>query len=104
MGRESSLRWPPRSSTAGVWPTDPAGLQKINAPVLGSFGGQDRGIPPDAVREFEAAMKPLNKKVDLKIFAGYAFENPDNPDGWREADAADAWKRTTDFLAATLKK
>ena len=51
-------------------------------------------------------MKQLNKKVDLKIYpdAGHAFENPDNQDGYREADAADAWRRTTDFLAATLKK
>jgi len=86
--------------------TDPAALEKISAPILGSFGGQDRGIPPDAVHKFEAAMKQLNKKVDLKIYpdAGHAFENPDNQDGYREADAADAWRRTTDFLAATLKK
>jgi carboxymethylenebutenolidase len=86
--------------------TDPAALEKIHAPILGSFGGQDRGIPPDAVHQFEAAMKQLNKKVDLKIYAdaGHAFENPNNKDGYREADAADAWKRTLDFLAATLKK
>lgn len=86
--------------------TDPAALQKIDAPILGSFGGQDRGIPPDAVHKFEATMKQLNKKVDLKIYddAGHAFENPNNKEGYREADAADAWKRTVDFLAATLKK
>jgi carboxymethylenebutenolidase len=86
--------------------TDPAALQKINAPIFGSFGGQDRGIPPDAVHRFEATMKQLNKKVDLKIYddAGHAFENPNNKDGYREADARDAWKRTVDFLAATLKK
>lgn len=86
--------------------TDPVALQKIDAPILGSFGGQDRGIPPDAVHKFEATMKQLNKKVDLKIYedAGHAFENPNNKEGYREADAADAWKRTVDFLAATLKK
>lgn len=86
--------------------TDPAALEKINAPILGSFGGQDRGIPPDAVHKFEAALKQLNKKVDVKIYddAGHAFENPNNKDGYREADAADAWKRTVDFFAMTLKK
>jgi len=86
--------------------TDPAALQKINAPIFGSFGGQDRGIPPDAVHRFEATMKQLNKKVELKIYddAGHAFENPNNKYGYREADARDAWKRTADFLAATLKK
>ena len=86
--------------------TDPAALQKINAPILGSFGAQDHGIAPDDVHKFEAAMKQLNKKVDIKIYddAGHAFENPNNKDGYREADAADAWKRTLGFLAMTLKK
>jgi len=86
--------------------TDTEALAKIKAPILGSFGAQDQGIPPDAVHKFEAAMKELNKKVDIKIYddAGHAFENPNNKTGYREADAADAWKRTTDFFAATLKK
>jgi dienelactone hydrolase len=32
------------------------------------------------------------------------LENPNGRDGYRAADAADAWKRTIDFLAATHKK
>ena len=86
--------------------TDSDALKKINAPILGSFGGQDHGITPDDVRKFEAAMKQLNKQVDIKIYddAGHAFENPNNKTGYREADAADAWNRTVSFLAATLKK
>jgi carboxymethylenebutenolidase len=86
--------------------TDPDALKKINAPILGSFGGQDRGITPDDVHKFEAALKQLGKQVDIKIYdnAGHAFENPNNKDGYRAADAADAWKRTVDFLAMTLKK
>ncbi len=86
--------------------TDADALKKINAPILGSFGAQDRGITPDDVHKFEAALKQLGKKVDIKIYddAGHAFENPNNKDGYRAADAADAWKRTTEFFAATLKK
>jgi carboxymethylenebutenolidase len=86
--------------------TDPEALKKINAPILGSFGGQDRGITPDDVHKFEATLKQLGKQVDVKIYddAGHAFENPNNKDGYRAADAADAWKRTVDFLAMTLKK
>lgn len=68
--------------------------------------GQDRGITPDDVHKFEAAMKQLNKKVEIKIYddAGHAFENPNNKEGYRPADAADAWQRTVAFLADTLKK
>ncbi len=86
--------------------TDPAELKKINAPILGLFGGQDRGIPPEDVKKFQEAMEKLGKKIDVKIYsdAGHAFENPNNKQGYKPEDAADAWKRTTDFLAATLKK
>jgi carboxymethylenebutenolidase len=86
--------------------TDTAELEKINAPILGNFGGQDRGITPDDVKKFQQALEQLGKKADIKIYpdAGHAFENPNNKQGFRAGDAADAWKRTLDFLARTLKK
>lgn len=86
--------------------TDPETLKKINAPILGIFGAQDKGITPEDVHKFEETMDKLGKKIDVKIYddAGHAFENPNNKDGYRAADAADAWHRTVDFLAANLKK
>lgn len=86
--------------------TDPEALKRINAPILGLYGGQDQGIPPEAVHKFEAALKQLGKKVEVKIYgdAGHAFENQNNKGGYRADDAADAWKRTVSFLADTLKK
>ena len=86
--------------------TDPAALHKINAAILGNFGGQDKGIPPDDVKKFEQALKEDGKKADIKIYpdAGHAFENPNNKSGYRAADAADAWQRTVHFLNDTLKK
>jgi carboxymethylenebutenolidase len=85
---------------------DPADLKKIHAPILGLFGGQDRGITPTDVHKFEAQMKSLGKSVDVHIYpeAGHAFENPNNTVGYRKDDAADAWSRTVAFLAGTLKK
>jgi carboxymethylenebutenolidase len=81
-------------------------LKKINASVLGNFGGQDRGIPPESVNAFSDALKKLGKSVDVKIYpdAGHAFENPNNKTGYRAADAADAQQRMDHFFAATLKK
>lgn len=86
--------------------TDPEAIKKINAPILGLFGGQDHGITPDDVHKFEATMKQLGKKIDVKIYddAGHAFENPNNKGGYRADDAADAWRRTVLFLAENLKK
>jgi carboxymethylenebutenolidase len=48
----------------------------------------------------------MGKRVEIKIYsdAGHGFQNPNNKDGYRAEDAADAWKRITTFLADTLKK
>jgi len=86
--------------------TDREALSKINAPILGLFGAQDRGITPDDVHKFAEMLGQLGKKPEIKIYddAGHAFENPNNKNGYRAADAADAWHRTVAFLAANLKK
>ena len=88
----------------GSLATDKAALGLIHAAVLGNFGGQDRGIPPDAVHAFEAAMRSLGKPVDAKIYpqAGHAFENPNNAAGFRSDDSADALTRVDRFFAANL--
>ncbi len=85
--------------------SDDATLKKINAAILGIFGGQDKGIPPADVKKFESQLKALGKTADIHIFpdAGHAFENPNNKTGYRAEDAAEAWKLTTAFLAKYLK-
>ena len=89
----------------GSLPTDKDEIQKIQAPMLGNFGAEDRGIPPSAVAAFEDAMKAEHKSIEVKIYdgAGHAFENPNNKLGYRESAANDAWARTLAFLNRTLK-
>ena len=89
----------------GALPTDPNDIQQIFAPVLGSFGGQDRGITPADVQAFEKTMKTMNRRVDLKVYdgAGHGFENSTNADSYRADSAADAWARTIAFLNKTMK-
>jgi carboxymethylenebutenolidase len=88
----------------GALATDKSDLAKIHAAVLGNFGGQDRGISPDSVHAFEAAMRSLGKPVDDKIYpqAGHAFENPKNAAGYRPGDAADALARIDQFFSKEL--
>jgi carboxymethylenebutenolidase len=85
---------------------DQAAIKKINAPIMGFFGAQDRGIPTDDLRKFWEQLKNLGKKADFSIYpdAGHAFENPNNKEGYRPKDAQDAWKKTVAFFAGTLKK
>jgi len=85
--------------------TDEVALKKINASILGIFGGQDKGIPVADVTKFGTQLKALGKTVEIHIFddAGHAFENPNNKQGYRAEDAAQAWKLTVNFLAKYLK-
>ncbi len=89
----------------GALPTDKSSLEQIHAAILGNFGGLDRGITPDSVRAFQAAMQSLGKPVDAKIYAdaGHAFENPTNAGGYRPADAADALARVDRFFQQQLR-
>ena len=84
---------------------DDATLKKINAAILGIFGGQDKGITPVDVNQFESQMKALGKSVGIHSFpdAGHGFENPNNKPAYRADDTAQAWKLTTEFLARYLK-
>ncbi len=89
----------------GSVPSDEADARKIRAQVLGIFGGKDKGIPVDSVRKFEAQMKKLGRPVEVVIYpeAGHAFENPNNKQGYRADDAADAWRRIVAFFGRALK-
>lgn len=89
----------------GALPTDPNDIQQIAALVLGNFGAEDRGITPADVDAFKKALINANRVSDIKEYpgAGHAFENPNNKAGYRAEDAADAWKRTLQFLKETLK-
>jgi len=89
----------------GPLATDSESLKGIHASILGIFGGQDHGITVDDVKKFEAQLNQQAKKVEINIYpdAGHAFENPNNKDGYRAGDAADAWNRILKFLASTLK-
>lgn len=80
-------------------------LGSLSGPVLGLFGGDDRGIPVGDVRAFEAAARALGKKVETRLYmgAGHAFFNETRPSYNADA-AADAWKRTLAFLEKTLAK
>lgn len=89
----------------GALESDPAQLRKIRAAILGNFGALDRGITPQDVHDFAAAMKAIGHPVDVKEYpdAGHAFQNPNNKAGYRPADTADADHRMFTFFAKYLK-
>ncbi len=86
--------------------TDDATIKGLSVPLFGNFGGQDKGIPPDSVREFERKAKAAGKSVDFKIYpdAGHAFASSKDPAVFRAEDAKDADARTDAFFEKVLKK
>ncbi|MCB9359324.1 dienelactone hydrolase family protein [Candidatus Woesearchaeota archaeon] len=79
-------------------------LQKINWPVLGVFGSEDQGIPPESVMAFESALDDLSIKNDITIYEGanHAFANPSG-DRFNEEATKDAWNKTLEFFDDNLK-
>jgi carboxymethylenebutenolidase len=85
--------------------TDAKTIEKIHAPILGSFGALDQGITPESVRDFEQAARSLGKSVDIKIYegAGHGFASSKDPKVFRPDAARDADARTDSFLKRNLK-
>jgi carboxymethylenebutenolidase len=82
----------------GQLETDPAKLAAIKGPLLGVFGTQDKGIPPEAVAKFDAALKDAKVEHEIHSYdAPHAFANPSNPK-YDETSAADAWTHVLAFL------
>lgn len=87
----------------GQLETDPQKLAAIKARVLGIFGTQDKGIPPEKVNEFEAALKQAGVRHEiLRYDAPHAFANPSNAK-YDEQAAADAWTHVLAFLKSLEK-
>ena len=83
--------------------TDPETLSKIDWPVLGIFGDQDKSISVDSVKQFEDS---LNKNgIDNEIYiyegVGHAFANPSG-DNYASQETQDAWEKTVSFLKKYL--
>ena len=78
-------------------------LRVIEAPVLGLFAANDRGIPVESVSAFDEALKRLRMEHDIHIYpgVGHAFANPTG-NRYNQDVAEDAWQRTIRFLGENL--
>jgi len=79
-------------------------LKNLLGPVLGHFGTKDQLINKAMVEGFEKTMAEAGKASSLTVYwydADHAFANPTGA-RYDAADAATAWKRTTDFFTANL--
>lgn len=78
-------------------------ISRINTPLLGVFGGQDKAIPQGQVLAFKAALEKRRLACEVYIYedADHAFFNDERP-SYNPTAAQDAWERTLAFLQKHL--
>ena len=74
---------------------------EVKEPVLGLYGEADAGIPPDQVKQMEAALKAAGKTAEFHEYPGapHGFVADYRP-SYRKEAAEDAWNK----MAAWFKK
>ncbi len=74
-------------------------VDKINAPVLGLYGGADQGIPNETVEKMREALKAKGKKSEITLYPDtpHAFHADYRP-SFRKEQAEDAWKKLTEWF------
>jgi carboxymethylenebutenolidase len=82
-----------------LYPFDVAG--QLKCPVLGLYGGQDKGITADHVAAMRDALAKAGVKDEIVVYpdAGHGF-HADYRDSYNAADAEDGWKRMLAFFRA----
>jgi carboxymethylenebutenolidase len=81
-------------------PAQPIDLvARINAPVLGLYGGADAGIPNESVERMNEALKKAGKKSMIHLYPDtpHAFHADYRP-SYRKEQADDGWKRAVEWF------
>jgi carboxymethylenebutenolidase len=71
---------------------------QLSAPILGLFAGNDEGITPDLVAEFDEALAAAGVPHEIVTYPGtpHSFFELDRPE--HAAAQADAWRRILAFM------
>lgn len=101
---KAAVAWygPVGGNTSDIQPKTVTDLaDQLKAPLLGLYGGQDTGIPVDAVKAAEAKAKAAGKTVEIVVYpdAPHGFHADYRP-SYRKDAADDGWKRMLAWFAA----
>ena len=92
-------------TTSPVWPSHPVDhAARLNAPVLGLYGGKDDGIPLSSVDRMKSALaqgSAAAKRSEFVVYpeAPHAFHADYRPT-YRQEAAEDGWKRCLAWFKA----
>jgi carboxymethylenebutenolidase len=105
-GVKAGVAWYGRlvGKPSDMTPTNPIDVVgRINAPVLGLYGGADAGIPNNTVEQMNAALKKAGKPSMIHLYPDtpHAFHADYRP-SYRKEQAMDGWKRATEWFKKNL--
>lgn len=84
---------------------DPEQMSHIHHEIYGTFAADDRGIPPEQVERFVAALRAAGIDNDVHVYDdvkhGFWLYVDRDPETNLEP-AADAWQRLKDYLGRTI--
>ncbi len=94
---KAAVAWygPVAGATSAIQPQTPTDIaDQLKCPLLGLYGGQDKGIKMDDVRAAAAKANAAGKQVEIVIYpdAGHGFHADYRP-SYNAADAADGWQK-----------
>jgi carboxymethylenebutenolidase len=83
---------------AGAVPTVLDFVPDMKLPILGLFGGDDPGIPPDTVAAFDEALDADGPEHEIVVYPGAPHSFFDRKYDEHADACTDAWRRVLDFL------
>lgn len=106
MTNQVAVNSPDLDAAVPYYGTQPApeDVQKIKAPIMAHYAGNDERIDA-GIPAFEEALKKYGKEYQIFIYPGasHAFNNDSNPERYNAEAAKLAWGRTIAFFKEKLK-
>jgi carboxymethylenebutenolidase len=93
---------PLKGKVTDARPSHPVDIaESLKVPVLGLYGGLDKGITQEQIDEMKANLAKVGSKSDIIVYpdAQHGF-NADYRESYNAADATDGWKRMLDWFKA----
>jgi carboxymethylenebutenolidase len=70
----------------------------MTCPILALMGGDDPGIPQEAIDEFEAALTSAGVAHEIVVYPGAPHSFFDRKYEAFSTESSDAWRRTLEFI------
>lgn len=89
--------WPVGANRNGT-PAPAESADKIECDVLAFYGGADEGIPNEAIKEYDAALKKAKVRHETIVYPGAPHGFFDKKQSDYATESADAWDRILKFI------